>query len=198
MSGSDSVPAEYFRKWYHRSDLIYYLEALNDHMIVETPVVGQWWRPDRLNMAVAGLPCTMSTFTMDGLRVDDRFAPGNTYFVPNMQQYDMLIDTHHGQLQFRQDTTASDYIQVQYNTGQVGSGKPALGTAAIINISHRTAMQSAETFKHVSARRHLRGAGNIDAAYTFKDKEGNSYRQHLYAIIWAAAHNARKRARINY
>ena len=46
MDGSDSVPAEYFRKWYHRSDLIYYLEALNDHVIVENTVTGQWWHPD--------------------------------------------------------------------------------------------------------------------------------------------------------
>ena len=70
MDGSDSVPAEYFRKWYHRSDLIYYLEALNDHTIVETPATGQWWQPDRLNIAIAGLPCTMSSYTIDGLRVD--------------------------------------------------------------------------------------------------------------------------------
>ena len=181
MSGSDSVPAEYFRKWYHRSDLIYYLEALNDHVIVENHATGQWWQPDRLNIAISGLPCMMSTYTIDGMRVDDRFAPGNTFFVTNMQQYDLLIDTHRGQLAFRQDTTARDYVMVQYNTGQVGDGSPALGTAAVVNITHRTAMQSAETFKHVDARRHLRGAGNIDAAYTFHDQEGNAYRQHLYA-----------------
>ena len=181
MNGSDSVPAEYFRKWYHRTDLIYYLEALNDHVIVENHTTGQWWLPDRLNIAVSGLPCMMSNYTIDGMRVDDRFAPGNTFFVPNMQQYDLLIDTHHGRLQFTQDTTARNYVQVQYNTGQIGNGEPAPGTAAIINISHRTAMQSAETFKHVSARRHLRGAGSIDAAYTFHDRDGNAYRQHLYA-----------------
>ena len=183
MDGSDSVPAEYFRKWYHRSDLIYYLEALNDHTIVETPATGQWWQPDRLNIAIAGLPCTMSSYTIDGLRVDDRFAPGHSVFVPNMQQYNLLIDNHSGQLQFTRDTTARDYVQVQYNFGQVGNGEPAAGTAAVVNITHRTAMQSAETFKHINARRHLRGAGNMDAAYTFRDHEGNAYRQHLYAAF---------------
>lgn len=181
MDGSDSVPAEFFRTWYHRSDLVYYLEALNDHVIVENTTTGQWWQPDRLNIAVAGMPCTATTYTIDGMRVDDRFAPGNTFFIPNMQQHDLLIDTHHGQLQFSRDTTARDYVQVQYNTGQIGDGAPAAGTAAVVNITHRTAMQSAETFKHISARRHLLGAGNIDAAYTFRDKQGNAYRQHLYA-----------------
>ena len=181
MNGSDSVPAEYFRKWYHRTDLIYYLEALNDHVIVENTTVGQWWHPDRLNIAVAGLPCIQTTYEIDGMRVDDRFDPGNTFFVPNMQQYDLLINTHTGQLQFTYDTLARDYAQVQYNVGQVGNGAPAAGTAAIVNITHRTAQQSAETFKYVTARRHLRGAGQIDAAYTFRDKEGNAYRQHIYA-----------------
>ena len=141
MDGSDSVPAEFFRTWYHRSDLVYYLEALNDHVIVENTTTGQWWQPDRLNIAVAGMPCTATTYTIDGMRVDDRFAPGNTFFVPNMQQHDLLIDTHHGQLQFSRDTTARDYVQVQYNTGQMGDGAPAAGTAAVVNITHRTAMQ---------------------------------------------------------
>ena len=181
MDGSDSVPAEYFRKWYHRTDLIYYLEALNDHVIVENHTPGQWWLPDRLSIAVAGLPCTQTGYTVDGMRTDDRFAPGNTVFVPNMQQYDLLINTHTGQLQFRSDTAARDYVRAQYNVGQVGNGAPAAGTAAIVNITHRTAMQSAETFRHISARRHLRGAGNVEAAYTFRDKEGNPFRQHLYA-----------------
>ena len=181
MSGSDSVPAEYFRKWYHRTDLVYYLEALNDHVIVENHATGQWAQPDRLNIAIAGLPCTMTGYTINGMRTDDRFAPGNTVFTPNMQQYDLLINTHTGQMQFTSDTAARDYVQVQYNVGQVGNGAPAPGTAAIVNITHRTAMQSADLFKHVTARRHLRGAGNIDAAYTFRDKDGNAYRQHLYA-----------------
>ena len=181
MSGTDSVPAEFFRKWYHRSDLVYYLEALNDHVIVENHTTGQWWVPDRLNIAVSGLPCTMSSYSIDGMRVDDRFAPGNTVFVPNIQQYDLLMDTHNGRLRFEHDTTARDYVQAQYNVGQVGNGAPAAGTAAIIHITHRTAMESAETFKHISARRHLRGAGTADAAYTFHDKDGNPYRQHLYA-----------------
>lgn len=181
MDGGDSIPAEYFRKWYHRSDLIYYLEAHNDHTIVETHAVGQWWKADRLNIAVAGLPCTMTSYSIDGMRVDDRFAPGNTVFVPNMQRYDLYMDTHHGHLDFSRDTVAGDYVQAQYNFGQVGKGGPAAGTAAVVHIFHRTAMESADTYKHISHRRHLAGAGNIDAAYTFKDKDGNGFRQHLYA-----------------
>lgn len=181
MTGTDSVPAEFFRKWYHRSDLIYYLEALNDHTIVETHTTGQWWLPDRLTFAVNGLPCTNNRYYIDGFRVDDRFQPGSTVYVPNMQQYDLAMDIHSGQLFFDRDTTARDYVRASYNFGQVGNGAPAAGTQEIINIFHRSAVQSADTYKHITARRHQAGAGTLAAAYTFHDKSGNAYRQHFFA-----------------
>ena len=181
MTGVDSVPAEFFRQWYHRSDLIYYLEALNDHAIVETHTTGQWWLPDRWSFAVNGLPCTNNRYYIDGFRVDDRFQPGSTVYVPNMQQYDLAMDIHSGQLYFSRDTMARDYVRASYNFGQVGNGAPAAGTQAIINIFHRSAVQSADTYKHITARRHQAGAGTVAAAYTFRDKEGNPYRQHLFA-----------------
>lgn len=181
MAGTDSVPAEFFRKWYHRSDLPYYLEALNDHTIYETMTIGQWWLPERITFAIDGLPCTMNRYYIDGMRADDRFQPGSTLYMPNMQQYNLNMDIHRAQMFFERDTAAHDYVQATYNVGQVGNGAPAAGTAAIINISHRTAMQSADTYKHITDRRHQIGAGTMDAAYTFRDKEGNGYRQHLYA-----------------
>ena len=181
MSGTDSVPAEWFREWYHRGDLIFYLEAQNDHAIVETHTTGQWWLPERLTFAVDGLPCTANRYYIDGMRVDDRFQPGSTVYVPNMQRYDMGIDIHTGSLSFSHDTLSGDYVTASYNFGQVGNGSPAAGTQAIINLFHRSAVQSADTYKHITARRHQAGAGTIDAAYTFRDKAGNGYRQHLYA-----------------
>ncbi len=182
MTGTDSVPAEYFRTWYHRSDLMYYLEALNDHTIIETPVAGQWWQADRLTMAIDGMSCFTNRYYIDGMRVDDRFQPGSTVFVPNMQRYDLAINIHNATLRFSRDTAAGDYVQASYNFGQVGNGQPGLGTKEIFNITHRSPMESADTYKHITHRRHLKGAGNLDAAYTFHDKDGNAFRQHLYAI----------------
>ncbi len=181
MEGVDSVPASFFREWYHRSDLVYYLEALNDHTIVENLTTGQWWLPDRLSIAVDGLPCTNNRYYIDGFRVDDRFLAGHTRYAPNMEQYNLTINIHSGQFFFDHDSTARDYVQASYNFGQVGNGAPAAGTTEIINLFHRSAVQSADTYKHISARRHQKGAGTIDAAYTFRDKKGNGYRQHLYA-----------------
>ena len=183
MSGTDTVPAEFFREWYHRSDLIFYLEAQNDHTIVETHTTGQWWLPERLTFAIDGLPCTANRYYIDGFRVDDRFQPGSSLFVPNMQRYDLNIDIHNASLSFARDTLAGDYVTASYNFGQVGNGAPAAGTQAIINLFHRSAVQSADLYKHITDRRHLAGAGTVDAAYTFHDKTGNAFRQHLYAAL---------------
>lgn len=181
MSGESEVPTEFFRKWYHRSDLIYYLEALSDHTIAETTTYGQWWIPERLAIAIEGLPSTANRYYIDGMRTDDRFQAGSSLYVPNMQQYNLCINTHTSQLYFSLDSTSRDYVQATYNTGQLGNGEPAWGTAAIFNITHRSPMESADTYKHITARRHLTGAGTLDAAYTIKDTQGKGYRQHIYA-----------------
>ena len=181
MEGQSDVNADFFREWYHRSDLIYYLEALSDHTIAETTTYGQWWIPERLAIAIEGLPSMSNRYYIDGMRVDDRFQAGSSLYVPNMQQYNLNINTHTSQLYFSLDSARQDYVQATYNTGQLGNGEPAWGTAAIFNITHRSPMESADTYKHITARRHLSGAGNIDAAYTIKNTEGKSYRQHVYA-----------------
>lgn len=181
MSGESEVPTEFFREWYHRSDLIYYFEALSDHTIAETTTYGQWWIPERLAIAVEGLPSTANRYYIDGMRTDDRFQAGSSLYVPNMQQYNLCINTHTSQLYFSLDSTSRDYVQATYNTGQLGNGEPAWGTAAIFNITHRSPMESADTYKHITARRHLTGAGTLDAAYTIKDTQGKRYRQHIYA-----------------
>lgn len=181
MSGESEVPTEFFREWYHRSDWIYYLEALSDHTIAETTTYGQWWIPERLAIAVEGLPSTANRYYIDGMRTDDRFQAGSSLYVPNMQQYNLCINTHTSQLYFSLDSTSRDYVQATYNIGQLGNGEPAWGTSAIFNIMHRSPMESADTYKHITARRHLTGAGTLDAAYTIKDTQGKGYRQHIYA-----------------
>jgi hypothetical protein len=94
MSGESEVPAKFFREWYHRSDLIYYLEAFSDHTIAETTTYGQWWIPERLAIAIEGLPSTSNRYYIDGMRTDDRFQAGSSVYVPNMQQYNLQINTH--------------------------------------------------------------------------------------------------------
>ena len=189
-ASGDSLSASFFQQWYHRSDLIYYMEAYNDHTVVETTTYGQWWIPDRLTVGIEGLPFTANRYYIDDMRVNDLFQPGSTRYVPNMQHYDLRMNTTTGQLFFtpyaHNDTVAyprigANYVQAAYNFGQLGNGEPMPGTTEVLNIAHISPMQSADHYKHVSARRHQRGAGQIDAAYTFTDGQGNAYPQHIYA-----------------
>lgn len=181
MTGEADIPASFFREWYHRSDLVYYLEALSDHTIAETTTYGQWWIPERLAIAIEGLPSTANRYYIDGMRTDDRFQVGSSLYVPNMQQYNLRINTHTSQLYFSLDSISRDYVQATYNVGQLSNGEPAWGTKEIFNISHRSPMESADTYKHITDRRHIIGAGTLDAAYTIKNAKGNGYRQHVYA-----------------
>lgn len=183
LAAQDSISAAFFRDWYHETDLIRYLEGLNDHTIVETHTTGGWWRGERLTLAIEGLNHTQNRYYIDGFRVDDRFQPGSTQYVPNMQHYHLRMNTHTSQLFFTRDTTCANYVEAAYNFGQVGNGEPAAGTAAIVHLFHRTAMESADTYKHVTARRHLAGAGNIETAFTLHDRTGRAYQQHLYAYF---------------
>ena len=177
----DSVSGAFFRDWYHNSDLVYYLEALNDHTILETNIQGQWWLPERLSIAIEGLPGVYNRWYIDGFRADDRFQPGSTQFVPAMETHNMRLSTRTAQLYFTHDTTVSNRVYLSGNVGGITNGEPMAGTAAIINIMHRTPMQSADCWQHVTARRHMKGTGTADAIFTLHDKAGNPYRQHVYA-----------------
>lgn len=176
MVGTDSVSADWFRTWYHRSDLVHYLEAMSDHTIAETHTTGQWTESERMAIAIEGTDYSHTHYYIDGFRVDDRFQPGSTLYRPDMQSYHMSISTHDGTLHFQRDTTARDYVRATYNFGQVGNGAPAAGTQAIINLQHASPVQSADRYKHISARRHYKGAGNAEAAFTIR-----GLRQHIYA-----------------
>lgn len=176
MVGVDSVSADWFRTWYHSSDMIHYLEAMSDHTIVETHTTGQWSDGERMAIAIEGTDYSHTRYYIDGFRVDDRFQPGSSLYRPDMQRYDMTIGTHDGTLRFRRDTAARDYVRASYNFGQVGNGAPAAGTQAIINLQHPSPVQSADRYKHISARRHYKGAGTAEAAYTI-----SGLTQHLSA-----------------
>lgn len=180
--GVDSVSALYMRKWEHRSDLIEYLEAHNDHVIIENHTTGGWWQPDRLSIGMEGIACQQIRFSIDGVRTDDLFQPGSTQFVPNMQRYNLWMNTHSGFMRFECDTLVGDYIEATYNTGMITNGEPMAGTTALINIFHDSPVQSSDRYKHTTARRHQKGAGQLDGAFTLHDKDGNAYRQHIFAI----------------
>lgn len=163
------------RERYHRGELMHYLEAMDDHTIVETHTTGEWTVGERKVFSIEGICPTQNRYYLDGFRVDDRFMPGSSRYIPNMQSYDMQLMSHTAQLYFRRDTTYGDYLEMTGNVGGLNN-EPAPGTAALIHLFHRTPMESADNWKHITARRHIRGAGSVDGAYTVR-----GLRQHVSA-----------------
>ena len=124
MTGIDSVPAQWFREWYHRSDLIFYLEAQNDHTIVETHTTGQWWTPERLTFAIDGLPYTANRYYINGFRIDDRFQPGSTNYVPNIFNAQPLKVTIAYDNEIRNRVV--DWVKAHYDGVKTLLGQPIL------------------------------------------------------------------------
>ena len=181
ITGIDSIQADWMRERYHRSELIHYLEAMDDHTIVETHTTGGWTTSERKEFSVEGIGYTQNRYYIDGFRVDDKFQPGSSRYIPNMQAYNLQMNYHTAQMYFSLNGSSSsnglngDYLEVSGNFGGLNN-EPAAGTAALIHLFHRTPMESADTWKHVTARRHIRGAGSMDGAYTIR-----GYRQHVSA-----------------
>ncbi len=175
MFGADSIKSDFFKKWYHQGDLVYYLEALNDHTIVENHTTGQWWLPDRLVIGVEGNSFFWNRYYIDGFRVDDRFQPGSTQYVPNMEQTNLWLNTHTSQFLFETFPIKDNY-RFTYNWGGITKGNPAFLTEEIVHIFHRTCTESADTYKHITERMHQCGAWNTDNTFTL----GGKYQQHFY------------------
>ena len=190
MFGEDSIKSDFFKKWYHQGDLVYYLEALNDHTIVENHTTGQWWLPDRLVIGVEGNSFFWNRYYIDGFRVDDRFQPGSTQYVPNMEQTNLWLNTHTSQFLFETFPIKDNY-RFTYNWGGITRGNPAFLTEEIVHIFHRTCTESADTYhgayapvRGVEHRQHVYAWGQIPAAF-------------LYAL-GATAHDQAGRTRLDF
>ncbi|MCF0196465.1 MAG: hypothetical protein HUK03_04405, partial [Bacteroidaceae bacterium] len=175
----DTLTAEYARTRYHYGNLTQYLEQQNDYTIYQGVYQGQWTDGDPLIFSVNGNSYSWNKYYIDGMRVDDRFNPGSTLYRPNLETNNMLLDYRTSRLYFDNDTTTRDYVQVTGNVGSLGGINSS--TAAIVRITHGTGLDSADDPEKIKNRQHTAGAGTVDAAYTFKSKDGRNFRQHLYA-----------------
>ena len=117
---TDTVRADFFRDYYHQGHLVHWLDALSDHTVYQGLHVGQWDESGQLMFSVDGNSFRWNRFYIDGMRLDNRFAPGSTNYVPNMEHYNLSIDSHASVLSFQLDTTSADYVQVSWNRGNLG------------------------------------------------------------------------------
>ncbi|MBR1788841.1 MAG: hypothetical protein IJ762_06610 [Bacteroidaceae bacterium] len=178
---ADTVRADFFRDYYHQGHLVHWLDALSDHTVYQGLHVGQWDESGQLMFSVDGNSYRWNRFYVDGMRLDNRFTPGSTSFVPNMEQYHLRLDPNGSVLSFEQDTIAKDYAQVSWNRGNLGGISPT--TEGIIHLFHNTGKEDAYNPQTIHRRQYVRGQGTMDLAYTLKTRDGRPLRQHLYASI---------------
>ena len=177
----DTVCAEFVRERFHQGDLTTWLDAMNDHVVIEGLHTGLWDERSQLMFSVDGNSYRWNRFYLDGFRIDNRFQPGSTLYVPNLEHYDMRLDTHGSVLHFDSDTTAHDYASFSWNRGNLGGINKT--TEDIIHIFHGTGTEGAYDHNLIGKRQYIRGAGTADVAYTIRDSKGRAFRQHLLATI---------------
>lgn len=175
----DSVKAEFFREFYHQGHLVHWLDALSDRTVYQGLHVGQWDESGQLMFSVDGNSYRWNRYYIDGFRVDNRFTPGSTSYVPNMEQYDLRINTHASVLDFTLDTLGGDYAQVSWNRGNLGGINKT--TEGIVHLFHGTGTEGAYDPSTIHKRQYARGQGTVDVAYTLKGRNGERLRQHVYA-----------------
>lgn len=178
--GQDTIPASFFRDVYHHGDLVYYLEAHDDNTIYQGNHSGQWSTPDQLLFSVNGNPFHQNRYYIDGIRLDNRFQPGSTLYVPNMEHHSLSIDTRSAALRFTHDDIDAEYLLVQGNFGGLGGVSP--GTASIIHAFHRAGWEGAYKPEVTWAnRQYIREAFTTDIAFRNRTAKGTRSLHHIYA-----------------
>ena len=178
---NDSVKAEFFRDFYHQGHLAHWLDGLSDHTVYQGLHLGQWDESGQLMFSVDGNSYRWNRYYLDGFRIDNRFTPGSTSYVPNMEQYDLRLDPHGSVLDFELDTLAGDYAQLSWNRGNLGGINRT--TEGIVHLFHNTGTERCNDPQTIHRRQYVRGQGTMDVAYTLRDSGGRRYRQHLYASL---------------
>lgn len=173
----DSVKAAFFRDFYHQGHLAHWLDALSDHTVYQGLHVGQWDESGQLMFSVEGNSFKWNRLYINGFRIDNRFTPGSSVYVPNMENYNLRINNRGSVLNFELDTAARDYASVSWNHGNLGG--ISRGSAEIIHLFHGTGTDDAFDPSTIHKRQYIKNQGTADAAFTLK-RDGLSYQQHIY------------------
>ena len=181
VAQEDTVRADFVRERFHQGDLTTWLDAMNDHVVMEGLHTGLWDERSQLMFSVDGNSYRWNRYYIDGFRLDNRFQAGSTLYVPSLEYYDMRINTHGSVLHFNLDTTTCDYASLSWNRGNLGGINKT--TEGIIHVFHGTGTDGAYDRTLIGKRQYVRGAGTADVAYTFRDKHGRGFRQHLWASV---------------
>ena len=179
IMGQDTLSTDFFNRWYHQGNLVHYLEGLNDHVIYQDVHVGQWSEGNQLIFSIDGNSYRQNRFYLNGFRTNSRFQTGSTPYRPDLQQYNMVIDSRRSTVSFTNDLSSADYARVSFNHGGIGGINKL--SEDIVRVMHGSGSDDLYKENSLTARQRIRAAGTVDISKTLTGRDGKSYRQHLTA-----------------
>lgn len=180
----DTARASMFRDWLHSPDIMGYLQATSDNTVMQGLHQGQWSQATQLIFSIGGNSFRENKYYIDGFRTNSRLRTGDTYYVPDMEQYDLGINVHNAEMRFSADSTYrangnADHVWISGNFGGIGGINES--TVPIVHLFHGTGSEDVYDSVSIYNRQHIRLAGTIDATYTLHCANGQSCNQHIYA-----------------
>ena len=177
--GVDTVSSEWFREWYQWGDLRHYLDNACDVTVYQGETTGGWSSPEALKVSVNGNSYRWNRYYIDGFRVDSRIHAGGAYYTPDMFAHSMRVDYNRGAFFWQTDSVRDMHIRLTGQAGNIGGYSPS-ARWLLEHIEGRSAIQRLYKQATRTTRRHMVGAGSIDAVYAFPAK-GRTYTQHVSA-----------------
>jgi hypothetical protein len=174
--GNEPKSSAFFREVYLHNDLAHYLDNLSEYVTYLSETTGSFNLPDKLLFSVSGNSYRSNKYYLDGFRIDNRFSPGSTPYVPDLYSHSIDLDYKHSVLNFSTDSILPNSLALRFNIGGLGGISPS--TKGLINLFHKTA--SERMYKPILFRDKMREAGTVSFNYTIP-RDGKQYTQQFYA-----------------
>lgn len=159
-SATDSItPATSIRRLY-AADLVAWLQGATDHTVYEGNHQGRWSEGDQLLFSIDGQSYRQNRYSLDGFRINDRFASGSTLYPALYDNHTVQIDPAATALQFA-SRDAAEHVQLTANAGGLGGINPT--TEGIIHLFHGTGTEGLYRPDDNRHRQHVRGAAALRA-----------------------------------
>lgn len=173
--GIDSVSHEWFDLCFHLSDPAEYLDKQSDYVNYFGQTGGTWSDGDNMLFSMQGNSYRMNRIYKDGFRIDSRFAPGVTFYKPNLLYHNMQLNPNRSTLNFETviDNDA-DFVSV---TGDMSGlfGGPDPGAFG---------QNSGGYTPYPGDRSYVVGGGQAEFQYNIEDRKTvryfRTFRHHAY------------------
>lgn len=148
--------------WLQSDELAHYLDNLCDYTVVESETTGHWSDGEQLIFSIAGNSYRQNAYWWNNMRVDSRMQTGSTLLHTSLANYSLDLDYYRGELWLNADSVQVPQLSLTGNIGNLGGISP--GSQQLINV-HLTAIQRVWDKRPETMRKHIEGAGTLEATW---------------------------------